>query len=641
MGVQSTFTALRRVRSRHVAPALLASLDADGYDALRVAAVRMLASTRDESAHRALLYRYDELPQDAQAAIRAAASALRSVIREALKDGDEIRGTALSILETSQTYDIADLLAEYLADDKTEYADRAEEALRRIVGRFLSEREEATEPEYGPEGEEIPVDTRKLRQRAKVSEHARLLFRAMTVATEMLPQNNRTWVVEACLDIGGECRALLNEALRIERERREPGPVEKHLSENNGVRALEYLMDRLVDHRAEIRTVAQRALSSKRGPEVNTNLAWVLEERVSDERLHRIVNIWDGIPFMDVIDGCADRYSAKVLNRLLRETQRAIHEPALKARVLGVLAEGRDRDLHKECLTALESMPEDATGPVFERLARARRHDLAMHALRVLIERNHPGVLKVAAGLLDAPWADVREEAARFIATRAYKRYLDGFDKMTEEQRRAGGAGLRHVDDTVIEDLQRQISAAEPEVRLRALRLLNLTSNVKRLSDSVLQLMRDPDARVRATVVGMLGDMRSGEAVKAIGKLLDDPDDRVRANAIEAIEALGERSLARALVPFLKDDNNRIRANAAKALFSLGVDEAAEIMRAMLAHENPLMRMSAAWAIRETNPAGGREWLTARLRDEADDAVRQRIETALKALDNRKRSRAG
>jgi hypothetical protein len=49
----------------------------------------------------------------------------------------------------------------------------------------------------------------------------------------------------------------------------------------------------------------------------------------------------------------------------------------------------------------------------------------------------------------------------------------------------------------------------------------------------------------------------------------------------------------------------------------------------MLDHEQPLMRMSAVWAIRETRPPGGEEWLRERLEVEQDAGIIQRIEFAL------------
>jgi HEAT repeat protein len=632
MSILETFSALRRVRSPRVIPALLAALDAEGHDSLRTHAVRMLAASRDESAHRALLYRYTELPVEAQAAVRSAAHTLRGVIREALQDRAAIREVALRILEDNRACEIADLLAEFLSDERHDLANRAETALKSIVAAFLAERAEADEPLLGPDGEPRRDDTRKLRHRAKILEQGRLLFRAMAVATERLPESGRGWIVEACLQVGGECRTLLNEALRVERERREPGPVEHYLSQDSGVRTLEYLLDRLVDHRAEIRAVAARALGCKRGAEVNANLAWVLDERVPEERLYRILNIWDGVPFLDVMDGHADRYASRVVRRILGLLERIRIEDADKARVFAVLAEHPDREIQAACLTALQGLPAARTGQAFLRLARGKRGDAALQAFQTLVRRNHSGTLKVAAALLDAPWANVRDEAARFIATRAYQRYREAFDAMTEEQRRQGGEGLRHVDDGVIAELQHEITAAEPVVRLRALRMLDLTSNAARVGENVLALMRDPDARVRATVVGMLARLRSAEAVKAIGALLDDPDRRVRANAVEAIESLGDRALARVLVPHLQDQDNRIRANAAKALYTLGIQDAAEIMRGMLNHDQPLMRMSAAWALGEARPPGAREWLQARLKVETDEGVRRRAQASLERL---------
>jgi HEAT repeat protein len=630
MGIRETFAALRLVRSPHVAPALLTALDADGHASLQAHVVKALLSERDDNAHRAILYRYNELPELAQVAVRNGAQALRNVIREAAADGtDDVRDVALMLLEANLPTENAELLAEFLADQRRDFAQRAEQSLRKILDTFYSEREAAEEAAAEAEGKGVSYDAPNVRRRAQVQDRQRLLFRAMKIATETLQIHAGVWVLEACLKIGGECRALVTEALRTEREQRAPGPVEKFLAQDDSATVLEYLLDRVCDHRAEIRAAALRALSVKRGAELNTNLAYLLDDRIDDDRLRKVLTACGGVPFLTAMEGFADRYSPNVLRRLLREAQRLPVEERERADMLGAFTDTRESELAHGCVNALRAMPADIAAPVLLRLCHSHKRAIALAAFNSLVEDGHPRAMKAAAALLDSEWDDLRESAARYIATRAFKRYVNSFDRMSEAERRKSAEALRHVDETVIAELQQQISDADPAVRLRALRLLDLTSNVSRARDHVLQLMRDPDARVRATVVQLLSSLRSGPAVEAIGGLLNDPDTRVRANAIEAIESLNERSLARALVPFLKDDNNRIRANAAKALYTMGVHESAGIMRGMLDHEQPLMRMSAVWAIRETRPPGGEEWLRERLEVEQDAGIIQRIEFAL------------
>ncbi|MCC6463978.1 MAG: HEAT repeat domain-containing protein [Planctomycetes bacterium] len=633
MGIQETFAALRMVRSKHVVPALLLAVEST-HSQLRTFSVKALIGSRDDTAHRALLYRFPELPMAAQDAICNSVGAMRKVIQEAIRLGDDgLRTTVMDILELNTSVDAAEPLCEYLTDANLGLRTRAEQGLRKIVERFSTEREEADEPVYGPDGTEKRNDTRQMRKRERVNEKARLLFRALKVAMDGLVTHQLEFTIEACLRVGGDCKALISEALRNERERRQEGPVERFLKNNSDVRTLEYLLERLTDHRADIRACATQALAAKQGSDVNTNLAFILDEQLDDETLRRILQTSRGIPWMACMQGFIERYSVRLLRRLLREVERLqTMQGDDRAQFFGLLAEGRDAQLADEAFELLCSMSIDDSGATLARLTRSRRQRTVLRAFETMVRREHQGVVQVATKLIDSHWDAVREAATTYLANRAWKRYAESFEKLPEPERRRTGAALRHVGDEVIADLRVQIASADPSVRVRALRLLDMTSNVSRVGDAVVQLMRDPDAKVRATVVGLLAALRSTEAIQAIGTLLNDADRRVRANAIEAVEALGERSLARALVPFLSDDNNRVRANAAKALYSFGVQEAAEVMLAMLHSDNELMRMSAVWAIRETRPPGATEWLLARKANEKAPGILERIDAALRKL---------
>lgn len=633
MGIQETFAALRMVRSKHVVPALLLSVESS-HAQLRTFAVKALIGSRDEAAHRALLYRFPELPMGAQDAICNSVGAMRAVIHEAIRLGDDtLRTTVMDILELNTSVDSAEPLCEFLTDANLPLRERAEHGLRKIIERFSAERDEADEPVYGPDGAEKRNDTRQMRKRERVNEKARLLFRALKVAMDGLPTHRFDFAIEACLRVGGDCKALISEALRNERERRQDGPVERFLKGNSDVRTLEYLLERLTDHRADIRACATQAVAAKQGSDVNTNLAFILDEKLDDETLWRILQTARGIPWLACMEGFIERYSVRVLRRLLREVERLqTMQGDERAQFFGLLAEGRDTQLADEAFEMLCAMPIDASGATLARLTRSRRQRTVLRAFETMVRREHQGVVQVATKLIDSRWDAVRDAATTYLANRAWKRYSESFEKLPEAERRRTGAALRHVGEEVIADLRAQIASADAGIRVRALRLLDMTSNVTRVGDAVVQLMRDPDAKVRATVVGLLAALRSTEAIQAIGTLLNDADRRVRANAIEAVEALGERSLARALVPFLADDNNRIRANAAKALYSFGVQEAAEVMLAMLHSDNELMRMSAVWAIRETRPPGATEWLLARRATEEAPGVLERIDAALRKL---------
>lgn len=624
MGVAETFSALRLVQSRHVVPALLAALDSE-HEALKVAAVNALIASNDEPAHRALILRFDELPLMAQSAMVDSVHALRAVLADVARDGDgEARGVVLRLLELNVSYECSETLAELLSDPVTEYADRAEEAFRRVVERYQSEQEDAA-------GD---LDTGSVKKRERLHEHARHLFRAFKLATESFFRHRREFVLEGALNVGGDCRALVTDALRAEREanRDEPGPVERFLVARHDVRVLAFLFERLSDHRVDIRAIALRAFGLKRGQEVNVNFGYLLDEQVSDEDLRKMLITSGQVPFLSMMQGHVDRYPPRALRRLMHEFSRLNMPGRSQAEFYGTLCESRDQSIAEDCFARLRALPLGDVQDLLSRLVTSRRQSSVRFAFEQMADRGHPGALQAATRLIESRFTDVRDLASTFVARRAYDRYVERFESMSEADRRAAGAVLRHVDDGVIEELRREIDATEPAVRLRALRLLDCTHNAHRMGETLLALMNDPDARVRASVVNMLATLRSEAAIRAIGRLLGDEDKRVRANAIEAVEALGERGLARALIPYLSDANNRIRGNAAKALYNLGVEEAAQIMKAMLHDGSELMRMSGVWAIRETSPPGAEQWLAERRAIEPLESINTRIDAALARL---------
>lgn len=636
MGIRETFSALRTIRSRHIVPALLVALEA-GDNVLVTYAAKALIHSGDEGGMRAVVYRYNELPSAAQEAVCNSLHTLRNVITDLVRLGDtEIREIILHLLELNTSVDGAEALAKFLLDDREEYRSRAEAALKRVVARYQGARDNANEPVYDAAGEIVQPDNRRNRGRRQSAEQARLLFHALKVGIDSFPQHRREFILDSCLLVGGDCRALLTDALRRERgkSRLEPGPVEAFLVKRTDVRVLEYLLDKLCDHRTDLRAIAARALKAKSGSEVNSNFACLLDEGISDQTLRKVLAMSDGVPWLDLMRGHIDRYPARALRRLTREFNRLKLDGGKQAEFYSVIGETRDSQLSEECFARLAEIPVAQSGPALARLTQSKRLRSVLFGFQTMVDNGHRGTLQAAIKLIDSGWNAARDAATTYLAGRAYRRFVDNFDRLSEEDRLLAGAPLRHVDDQVIQELRNQIRDADPSIRLRALRLLDITCNAPRTGEALIELMHDPDSRVRATVVAMLSALGSRSAVAAIGGLLADPDPRVRANAIEAVEDLGQRSLARALVPYLRDDNNRIRANAAKALYSLGIDEAAEVMRTMLDSESELMRMSAVWVIRTARPPGGEAWLVARRKVEKQQSILERIQVALRLMKN-------
>lgn len=145
------------------------------------------------------------------------------------------------------------------------------------------------------------------------------------------------------------------------------------------------------------------------------------------------------------------------------------------------------------------------------------------------------------------------------------------------------------------------------------------------------QAMKDPDKKIRASVVKFLVNVSDRELLIGFLKLLNDPDSRVRANTIEAfatVGAEGSKVPVELLYQFLKDEDNRIRANAIMAIYQLGHREIIDEVDEMLLSKSELMRASGVYAVGILKAKEKRKIINSML-DDPSELVRKNIVVAL------------
>jgi len=188
---------------------------------------------------------------------------------------------------------------------------------------------------------------------------------------------------------------------------------------------------------------------------------------------------------------------------------------------------------------------------------------------------------------------------------------------------------LPDLDQRIVDRLAEEITALDPERRLRALRVIDYVDAETDLRQNLMALLNDPDRRVRATAIKIVQLTGSADGMRLLVAALQDPDRRVRANAIEAFEDSGDGRCRPILMPYLYDPDNRVRANAAKALWNLGREEGRTTLESMLSDAEEGMRLSAVWAIGEVRFPGGIDLLAARAEVETSPTVRAKIADVL------------
>ena len=112
-------------------------------------------------------------------------------------------------------------------------------------------------------------------------------------------------------------------------------------------------------------------------------------------------------------------------------------------------------------------------------------------------------------------------------------------------------------------------------------------------------ILQEKNERVRATVVGVLGQHINDSMIPMFQGLLSDKDPRVQANAIEALGNLNKNTTVGILQPYLYDSNPRVKANAVKAIFRFGDFDVSSTLKEMLASHEKNLRVSAIYAIGE------------------------------------------
>ena len=112
------------------------------------------------------------------------------------------------------------------------------------------------------------------------------------------------------------------------------------------------------------------------------------------------------------------------------------------------------------------------------------------------------------------------------------------------------------------------LSHPDATVRFWALRLLAPSSGLA--GDQVVELLDDPEPRVRAAALASLRGSVNFDALRGALELLDDGEPRVRAHACRTVAATGGSKMAPFLVPLVGDPSWWVRQAAHDALREIG-----------------------------------------------------------------------
>lgn len=148
--------------------------------------------------------------------------------------------------------------------------------------------------------------------------------------------------------------------------------------------------------------------------------------------------------------------------------------------------------------------------------------------------------------------------------------------------------------------------------------------------DLVLKCLTDPDERVRATAIYIVGKWQVPNMRELFVRAFQDRDGRVRANAVEAIVSDDlHKALLEELIALTSDRNNRVRANAIRIVERYKPEIAATAVRSMIDAVDPLTRSSGAWLVGTLNIEFGGSALLEMLKFEKEEIVLNQIVKSL------------
>lgn len=189
-------------------------------------------------------------------------------------------------------------------------------------------------------------------------------------------------------------------------------------------------------------------------------------------------------------------------------------------------------------------------------------------------------------------------------------------------------------DDRYSSDLASLTRDASAEVRAAAVTSLGQVHSQDNV-DVLLKVLRDDSSdEVRRTAAWALGQLGSRTASQGLANAMrGDKSPRVREMSAWALGELHARDFADALTSTLKsDDDSSVREMAAWALGELGEHKAADALADAAAKDKSAkVRGTAAWAVGELNPGRAPKQLVDALHD-SDDDVRLKAAWALSQI---------
>jgi len=394
--------------------------------------------------------------------------------------------------------------------------------------------------------------------------------------------------------------------------------------------AVELLFNLYLEPRTRLREVAVEVMRMRRDGAFASLIAATLA-RMGPEEFETLARRVRDIPWWGSVEAAPglDPLSAGKMIEFVAKS--GLEREARDAKILAFHASPYP-EVRARVLATLQSLDYPSIADLAAGFLQDPSDDVKAVAARAIVALDSTHKTRLLLPFLNSPHEELRAIASREVSGASFDRYLRSFNTLDPKTRELAAKALAKIDARITERLAEEITSLDADRRLKALRIVGYVEAEGNLRELLIDLLKDPDRRVRATVLRIVQLTGNIEGMKHLVDALNDPDARVRANAIEAFEDGGDPRTAPLLAPFLNDPDNRARANAAKALHLFGRPEGRQTMEAMLGNESEMMRLSAVWAIGEAAFEGAADLLLAQGRKETSVPVKAKISDSLLKL---------
>lgn len=177
---------------------------------------------------------------------------------------------------------------------------------------------------------------------------------------------------------------------------------------------------------------------------------------------------------------------------------------------------------------------------------------------------------------------------------------------------RAAAAPVQETDFTISIDLDEdsggytdaalvsRLYSDDPKVRIMVLREIHQEGLATRHEDRLMAMAaEEQDPYVLATLMKVLGFLKSDGSTRVLIGFLGNSDPRIRTNAIEGLMAMPVERFAARVEPLLDDGNNRVRSTACIALKNHCPDRVNKVLETMSSNGGEAEKISAIYAIQD------------------------------------------